>query len=111
MEFYVLLAPGAPEEFTANPETGTSVKVKWSPPEELNGIITKYYIRWKEEEFEDEDYMVEIETLDLDNLELEVSYLEPCVSYVFYVSAETVAEGESTMETSSTLAEGISSNY
>ena len=73
----------------------SSVLVKWRPPKDLNGILSAYHIRWRKEDQDgNEEYEGEKVTSDLETLEETIDSVTPCENYVFYVSGETVEEGE-----------------
>ncbi|XP_018012690.1 phosphatidylinositol phosphatase PTPRQ-like, partial [Hyalella azteca] len=87
--------PSAPTDLNIEALNSTSVLVTWQAPEEENGIIIKYTIRWKLASSESEADDDQIITTPGDSYECEVPDLIECQTYDFSVSANTSrGEGE-----------------
>ncbi|XP_018006646.1 receptor-type tyrosine-protein phosphatase H-like isoform X1 [Hyalella azteca] len=81
--------PSAPTDLNIEALNSTSVLVTWQAPEEENGIITNYTIRWKLAGSGSEENDDQIITTPGDSYECEVPDLFECQIYDFFVSAST----------------------
>ncbi|XP_018022128.1 phosphatidylinositol phosphatase PTPRQ-like, partial [Hyalella azteca] len=90
--------PSAPTDLNIEALNSTSVLVTWQAPEEENGIIINYTIRWKLAGSGNEANEDQIITTPGDSYECEVPGLFECQTYDFFVSAST-SRGEGARNT------------
>ena len=79
-----LLAPSPPLNVKADTISATAVRVSWSPPNMLNGIIKYYTVVYGV------DGSLKTEGLNSTSVSAVVTDLDPFTSYLFYVVAFTV---------------------
>lgn len=84
-------APSAPIIKLAKSESPGTIRVSWDPPQEMNGVIKTYTIRYyKSNGSEDQ-----MQSMTTPENEVMITGLDPSTMYSIYVTASTqVAEGK-----------------
>ena len=109
-QLYLISAPSAPRAVTTTGLTETSTTVNWEPPEDINGELEYYIIRWKLSELP--EYPEGQNKTEWPNkTETIVPGLVSCEFYNFSVSGFTVEEGNASEIQGSVPGTGIISFF